>query len=319
MRLCRFLLEDDLLLVGYYVDDAVIPLDAAADAADVDLLIGASEELIDYLPPDGPAHAAAAELWAALGRLPESERRDLEIPLEDVRLLVPIAAPPKLLLLAGNYPKHVAERGGAAAERAETFPYVFMKPPSTTLTHPGDPIVLPAVSPDHVDWECELGVVIGRRGRGVSEAEALAHVAGYTVVNDVSDRRFRPNPGRKPRPRDEHFDWLHGKWHDTFCPMGPCVLAAGPGVDPQAFHLTLDVDGERMQDATTDQMVFPVAAIVAFVSSFVTLEPGDVIATGTPSGVGSARGRYLRPGEEVVAAIEGIGALRNPVVSEADA
>ena len=164
---------------------------------------------------------------------------------------MPIARPPKLLLLAGNYAEHVAERGGTAAEREETFPYVFMKPPTTTLTHPGDPIVIPRVSPDHIDWECELGVVIGRRCRDVAEAEALDYVAGYTVVNDISDRKFKPNPGRKPRERDKFFDWMHGKWHDTFCPIGPCILSADAVPDPQALPLSLTVNGEVKQDATT--------------------------------------------------------------------
>ena len=177
-----------------------------------------------------------------------------------------------------------------------------MKPPSTTLTHPGDPIVIPRVSPDHIDWECELGVVIGRTCRDVDEAEALEYVAGYTVVNDISDRKFTPNPGRKPRERDKFFDWLHGKWHDTFCPMGPCILSADAVADPQA--LRAPPDGQRRGQAGRDrpaQMVFPVAAVVSFLSRFVTLEPGDIISTGTPSGVGSATGTYLKPGDVVAA------------------
>ena len=124
-----------------------------------------------------------------------------------------------------------------------------MKPPTTTLTHPGDPVVIPEVSPDHVDWECELGVVIGRRCRDVDEAEALDYVAGYTVVNDITDRKFQPNPGRKPRERDKFFDWLHGKWHDTFCPIGPCILSADAVADPQALPIRLTVNGEIKQDA----------------------------------------------------------------------
>jgi 2-keto-4-pentenoate hydratase/2-oxohepta-3-ene-1,7-dioic acid hydratase in catechol pathway len=203
-----------------------------------------------------------------------------------------------------------------AAERGETFPYVFLKPPSTTLTNPFDPVVIPESSPDHIDWECELGVVIGRECRDVDEAEALEYVAGYTVVNDVTDRKFTPNPGRKTRERDKFFDWLHGKWHDTFCPMGPCVLSADQVDDPQGFRLRLTVNGEVKQDGSTGQMVFPVAAVIAFVSSFVTLEPGDVISTGTPKGVGSAKGTYLKPGDVLIAAIEGIGELENPVVAE---
>src|SRR5262249_54337925 len=159
--------------------------------------------------------------------------------------------------------------------------------------------VIPRCSPDHIDWECELGVVVGRRCRDVGEGEALGYVAGYTVVNDISDRKFTPNPGRKPRERDRFFDWMHGKWHDTSCPVGPCILSADAVPDPQALHIHLTVNGEVKQDAGTAQMVFPVAAVLAFLSGFVTLEPGDIISTGTPSGVGSATGTYLKPGDLV--------------------
>jgi 2-keto-4-pentenoate hydratase/2-oxohepta-3-ene-1,7-dioic acid hydratase in catechol pathway len=132
-------------------------------------------------------------------------------------------------------------------------------------------------------------------------------------VNDISDRVFRPNPGRNQRPKDTFFDWQHGKWHDTFCPMGPCVLPADDCPDPQQLKMTLKVNGQIEQDASTADMVFPVAAVVSFVSSFVTLEPGDIISTGTPDGVGHAKGKYLKRGDVVEAAIEGIGVLRNPV------
>lgn len=322
MRLCRFLL-DDITLVGFLEPDGVIPLDqaaeAAADSESLDLLLGAGDDLLDYLPPDGPAFESTSALHAWVNALDASRREELTIPLSNVQLLVPVPAPPKLLMLAGNYPKHIAERGGISAERAATFPYVFLKPPSTTLTNPGDPIILPALSSDHIDWECELAVVIGRAGRNIPESNALAHVAGYTIVNDVTDRQFRPNPGRTPRPRDEHFDWMHGKWHDTFCPMGPCVRAAEPTLDPQAFSLTLRVNGQLKQQGSTSDMIFPVAAIIAFLSSFMTLEAGDVIATGTPSGVGAARREYLAPGDFVEAAIEGIGTLANPVKHAPDA
>jgi 2,4-didehydro-3-deoxy-L-rhamnonate hydrolase len=226
-----------------------------------------------------------------------------------VELLVPVPRPNKMFFLAGNYAQHIEEGGGTAAERAETFPYVFMKPPSTTLTHPGKPVQIPAVSPDHIDWELELAVVIGRLAKGVSESEALDYVAGYTVVNDISNRRFRPNPDRKPRHRDPFFDWLHGKWHDSFCPCGPCVLAAAPGIDPQQFELQLTVNGVVKQQASTALQIFPVAAVIEFLSRFVTLEPGDLIATGTPAGVGDARGQYLRPGDRIEATIGAIGTL----------
>jgi 2-keto-4-pentenoate hydratase/2-oxohepta-3-ene-1,7-dioic acid hydratase in catechol pathway len=144
----------------------------------------------------------------------------------------------------------------------------------------------------------------------------LDYVAGYTVVNDVTDRKFTPNPGRKPRDRDKFFDWLHGKWHDTFCPMGPCVLSADEGLDPQSFGLRLTVNGEVKQEGSTGQMVFPVAAVISFLSSFMTLQPGDILSTGTPAGVGSAKGTYLKPGDVVVASIDRIGRLENPIVAE---
>jgi 2,4-diketo-3-deoxy-L-fuconate hydrolase len=317
MRLCRFMLEGEVL-VGLYTDDRVVPLHAAAEAADVDLAeLPASDDLLDFLPPDGPGSAAARRIarWLSSGTAALDE---LSLPIDDVRLLVPIPRPNKLLLLAGNFARHVEERGGAAAERAKTFPYVFMKPPSTTLTNPGDPIVIPAISPDRIDWECELSFVIGRRARRLSESEALGVVAGYTIVNDISDRAFRPNPARTQRPRDAYFDWQHGKWHDTFCPLGPCVLAADPAIDPQGFSLRLAVNGQVKQEGTTARMIFPVSAVIAFITSFVTLEPGDVIATGTPEGVGAARGEFLRAGDLVEATIDGIGTLANPVIREED-
>jgi 2-keto-4-pentenoate hydratase/2-oxohepta-3-ene-1,7-dioic acid hydratase in catechol pathway len=319
MRLCRFGL-DDLILTGFYADNVVIPIDQAAEAysrdTGVELLLPSTEDLLDLLPPDGCSYELARDLDAWLTSLDLIARDELTIPREDVQLLVPIANPPKLLFLAGNYSKHVVERGGTTAEREETFPYVFLKPPSTTLTHPGDPILIPSVSPDQIDWECELGVVIGRHCRGVSEREALDYVAGYTVVNDISDRSFKPNPGRKPRERDKFFDWMHGKWHDTFCPMGPCVLSADAVLDPQELPIKLTVNGQIRQEATTGEMVFPVAAVVSFLSQFVTLEPGDVISTGTPSGVGSSTGTFLKPGDLIRATIAPIGTLENRVEAE---
>jgi len=321
MRVCRFML-DDLVLLGFHSDEWVIPIDQAAEAyaRDVDdtLALPMAESPLDLLPPDGASYETARTLDLWIERLDAAARGELAIPIEEVKILTPLAAPSKMLFLAGNYPKHIAERGGSAAEREATFPYVFMKPPSTTLTHPGDPIVIPRLSPNQIDWECELAVVIGRSCRHVEEDEALSYVAGYTIINDVSDRGFKPNPGRKPRERDPFFDWLHGKWHDTFCPMGPCILSADVVSDPQAFPLRLSVNGRVRQDASTDQMVFPVAAVIAFLSDLVTLEPGDVIATGTPSGVGSATGEFLRPGDRVTAWIGSIGSLENPVIAEGE-
>jgi 2-keto-4-pentenoate hydratase/2-oxohepta-3-ene-1,7-dioic acid hydratase in catechol pathway len=320
MRLCRFA-RNGRPQVGLYDDKFILPLTAAAAAYGsatqdkLDRLDG--DNLLDFLPPDGKQFAAAKKIadWAARndGGVPA----DARLAHDTIELLVPIPRPNKLLLLAGNYNEHLQESGGAATERAETFPYVFTKPPSTTLTDPNKPVVIPKVSPDHIDWELELCVVLGRRARHVTESDALRYVAGYTVGNDISDRQFRPNPSRKARTNDKWFDWEHGKWHDTFCPLGPCIATSDAIPDPQKLKMKLTVKGAVKQSATTGQMIFPVAAVVAFISDVVTLEPGDLILTGTPAGIGHVSGTYLQPGDRMEAWIEGIGTLVSPVVAEA--
>jgi len=309
MRLCRYQ-RDDQIEVGFYEDDHVVPLAVASHLTGVDL--PTTNELISLLP-NGAHQKTVAAVEKGWNQLSADEQQKARVAIDQVKLLTPVANPNKLLLLAGNYAKHIEEGGGHAEERNKTFPYVFMKPPGTTMTHPGDPVKIPAVSPDRIDWEIELAVIIGRECKGVAEADALDYVAGYTVVNDISDRGFRPNPGRNERNKDSFFDWLHGKWHDTFCPMGPCVLPANEIPDPQQLHLELKVSGNVEQNAQASGMIFPVKAIVAFISSFVTLLPGDVIATGTPAGVGSGKGKFLKSGDVLEAKIDRIGLLRNPV------
>ncbi|MBL9092423.1 MAG: fumarylacetoacetate hydrolase family protein [Planctomycetaceae bacterium] len=319
MRLCRFMFDGKTQL-GLYGEKTVVPLAAGAVAYETatheKLNLPASDSLLDYLGPKGPGYAAALKLFKWVeqndGKLPDAA----ELETAKIQLLVPIPTPRKLFLLAGNYNEHIQEGGGAATERAETFPYVFMKPPTTTLVDPGKPIVVPRVSPGAIDWECELAVVIGERCRHVSESEALKCVAGYTVVNDISDRKFRPNPGRKKREKDAFFDWLHGKWHDSFCPLGPCVASAESIADPQGLEMKLLLNDKVMQNASTRQQIFPVAAVIEFVSNIVTLEPGDVISTGTPAGVGNTTGTYVKPGDTLHASIAGIGTLTSPVVGE---
>jgi 2-keto-4-pentenoate hydratase/2-oxohepta-3-ene-1,7-dioic acid hydratase in catechol pathway len=314
MRLCRYQ-HNGNLEVALYHDTRIVPLNKLAAELSVKLPTPMSGNLLDYLPPDGKSAGAARELDQRFGQLAAKDQERLALPVKGVKLRVPIPEPKKVLLLAGNYADHIKEGGGIAAERQDTFPYFFWKPPSTCLTNPGDPIRIPAVSPKHVDWEIELGVILGKRCKAVSEKDALSYVAGYTVCNDVSDRQFQINPGRKPRERDRFHDWLHGKWHDTFLPMGPCVLSAASMPDPQKMPLKLKVNGQLMQDSNTSQMIFPVAALISILSSFTTLEPGDVIVTGTPSGVGHARKPpvYLKAGDVVDAEIGGIGVLTNPV------
>lgn len=309
MRLCRYEFQGTKS-IGFYLDGTIVSVTKAAAGLGVSL-----PEIDSLLPalPGGERRQDIVRLEQKVVAASSAQRAGWEVPMSSASLLVPIPTPSKLLLLEGNYTKHIEEGGGKAEERSKTFPYVFMKPPLTTLTDPGKPVKIPAVSPHCIDWELELGVIIGKRCKGVSEADALGYVAGYTIVNDISDRKFRPNPDRNQREKDVFFDWLHGKWHDTFCPMGPCVLPADELPDPQRLAMTLKVNGEIKQNASTAEMVFPVAAVVAFIASFVTLEPGDIISTGTPAGVGASTRTFLKSGDKLEASIERIGTLSNPV------
>lgn len=318
MRLCR-IEADGAPQPAFYDEQRIVPLAAAADEfrqkTHTPLDLPVTDDLLSYLP--GGKHAAQARQladWVA-GQGAELSAA-VVLPTDKAHLLVPIPRPNKLLLLAGNYADHIQEGGGVAAERAETFPYVFMKPASTTLTPAGQPLRIPAAAPEHVDWELELAVVIGKTCKGVAENEALQYVAGYTVINDISQRRFRPNPERKHRQRDEFFDWLHGKWFDSFCPCGPCVTSAETIADPQKLAMTLLLNGETRQSGSTGQQIFPVAAVIEFISNIMTLEPGDIISTGTLAGVGAATGTFLKAGDKLLATIESIGTLATPVVAE---
>jgi 2-keto-4-pentenoate hydratase/2-oxohepta-3-ene-1,7-dioic acid hydratase in catechol pathway len=235
------------------------------------------------------------------------------VDVRTVKLLTPIPRPGKLLALAGNYTKHIIEGGlklGLSESPATTtVPRPFLKP-STCVIGDGDEIPWPAYSKE-VDYELELGVVIGRKARCVSVADALGYVGGYTIVNDVSARSVTVKEGRAARPWDEFYDWLLGKWSDGFCPMGPWVLTADEVKDVQDLKMELKVNGEIRQDANTSQMIHSVALIVSFMSHVCSLEPGDVIATGTPHGVGMATGNYLKEGDLVECHIEGLGVLSN--------
>jgi 2-keto-4-pentenoate hydratase/2-oxohepta-3-ene-1,7-dioic acid hydratase in catechol pathway len=231
--------------------------------------------------------------------------------IPDAVLAAPLTYPPKIVCAGANYYTHAAEMGTAQPDPAAE-PFFFFKPPTTTVIGPDEPIPLPADAGAQVDWEAELGVVIGHRVRDVEPGLALGHVAGYLVANDVSARDRLARDGAVAGPFA--FDWVGSKAQDGFCPLGPGVVPAWLIPDPQALRLRLTVNGVTKQDQSTSDMVVPVDRLVAAASRLVTLEPGDVILTGTPAGVGLARGEFLAQGDEVVAEIEGIGTLRNPVV-----
>jgi 2-keto-4-pentenoate hydratase/2-oxohepta-3-ene-1,7-dioic acid hydratase in catechol pathway len=213
-----------------------------------------------------------------------------------------ITRPGKIVCVGLNYHDH-AEEGGQDLPKA---PLLFAKWPNT-LIGDGEPIVLPAESAE-VDYEAELGVVIGTTAKHVAERDALDVVEGYICVNDVSARDLQFGDGQ----------WTRGKSPDTFCPVGPRLVPREEIVDPQALAIRCVLNGQAMQDSSTSQMIFSVAEIIAYVTRVITLEPGDLIATGTPAGVGVFRDPkvLLKDGDEVSVEIEGLGTLTNPVQKE---
>jgi 2-keto-4-pentenoate hydratase/2-oxohepta-3-ene-1,7-dioic acid hydratase in catechol pathway len=233
-------------------------------------------------------------------------------PLEEVTLLAPLLRPGKILAVAANYQDHVTETGGDRIDKSRISPRLFLKPP-TAISGPDEDIELPSVS-DQVDWEVELVVVLGRGGKDIPVGKALEHVAGYTVGNDVSARTM--DYGYERDTDDAavgFFDWLSGKWLDGFAALGPWLLTADEVSDPQALEISLEVNGEVRQRGSTGDMIFSVAEQIAFASRLMTLEPGDLIYTGTPSGVGLASNRFLKPGDEMTARLAGVGSLVNRV------
>jgi 2-keto-4-pentenoate hydratase/2-oxohepta-3-ene-1,7-dioic acid hydratase in catechol pathway len=220
------------------------------------------------------------------------------------KLLPPVTDPKKIVCLGLNYRDHAAETGAQIPKE----PVLFSKYATALIGHEDD-IVLPAVSQE-VDYEAELVIVVGRRGRHVSAADAVQHVAGYTVGHDVSARDWQLKKDQR--------QWMVGKTFDTFAPTGPWLVTADDVPDPHKLPIRLRLNGRVMQDSNTSQMVFQVGAVLAYLSQVFTLEPGDLIFTGTPPGVGIARKPpvYLKPGDVVEVEIEGVGLLRNRCVKE---
>jgi 2-keto-4-pentenoate hydratase/2-oxohepta-3-ene-1,7-dioic acid hydratase in catechol pathway len=226
----------------------------------------------------------------------------------DVQQLLAPLVPTDILCIGLNYRRHAAEGGKPIPD----YPVVFCKN-TGALQHPGGPIVLPRrVRSDAVDYECELAVVIGRTCQNASRDSALDHVFGYTVANDVSARDWQLKWGGT--------QWCRGKTFATFCPLGPCLVTADEIPNPNSLRLQTVLNGQTMQDWTTEDMIFDVPALIEFLSGSTVLLPGTVILTGTPHGVGGARKPpvYLRPGDSVTVTVERIGSLTNPVIEEAN-
>jgi 2-keto-4-pentenoate hydratase/2-oxohepta-3-ene-1,7-dioic acid hydratase in catechol pathway len=236
------------------------------------------------------------------------------VPLAQVELCAPIERPGKLICLAGNYREHITESGFVAPEQTDIITQQLFLKPSTSLIGNDEDIILGGNNV-RVGWETELAVVIGKGGRNIDESEALEHVFGYTILNDISERGLNSKiQNRRLRELDRFFDWLAGKWFDGFAPCGPWIVTADEIGNPDDLEIKLHVNGELRQHGNTRDMIFSIPEQIAYVSSIMTLEPGDVISTGTPAGAGLGSGdTALQDGDELVCEIENIGTLRNRV------
>ena len=273
-----------------------------------------SSRIVAFLEAGESAMAAARQALARVGGEAADPagreslmKGEMLIPRDSVKLRAPVPRPPKVIAAWVNYGEHGKEARIEAPDQAPLFFTIW----PTAVIGPGDPIVLPRISRD-VDFEAELALVIGRRGKDVPAAEAYDYVAGYTCLNDVSARDYSLK-----RMIDTVGPSDIQKSFDTFAPMGPCLVTTDEIEDPQRLAIKLSIDGEVMQDDNTSTMNHHIPRLIEYLSQITTLEPGDVITTGTPPGVGFVRTppRYLQPGETVRIEIEKIGVLKNPVVA----
>jgi acylpyruvate hydrolase len=299
--------------IGAVVRNIVIDLNLAHDLYASELA-GENEDvpkafpktMIDFLRLGEGIKNYASRLEAHVRRLLEADsggtRRRVVHDVPDIHVLPPVPVPSKIVCLGLNYRDHAEEAHVPMPER----PLLFSKP-STAIVGPEDFVVYPNIS-TQVDYEVELAAIVGKRGKNVAESDAFDHIAGYTVFNDIS-------------ARDIQFadkQWFRGKSFDTFAPTGPCLVLREQVSDPHNLKMELRVNGEARQRSTTANMIFKIPQLVAFISNVMTLQPGDIIATGTPAGVGfyaKPEKRLLKPGDLMEAEIEGIGLLRNRIVS----
>lgn len=292
MRLVSYAAKDGGSHLGALTEHGVVDLSAAA--RELSLPRDTFASMSSWLEGGEPRLVDAVKLAAGASTS--------ALPLSDVRLLPPVPRPGKIVAIGLNYRDHSLESGAAAPPKS---PIIFAKFP-TSIAGPGDAIVIPVGNPN-VDYEAELAVVIGRRGKAIPAAQALEFVAGYMPLNDVSARVWQ----------FADKQWVRGKSCDTFCPTGPHLTTRDEIPDPHALAIRTRVNGVTMQDSHTRRMIFRVPELIEFISLSITLEPGDIIATGTPEGVGAFRKPpiFLKPGDTVEVEIEGLGVLRNPVVA----
>ncbi|GGP89777.1 fumarylacetoacetate hydrolase family protein [Streptomyces melanogenes] len=298
MRLVTYTVDDAPARLGAQIDDRVIDLAALAGHHGTEL----PTDLLSFIQAGAGTHDTARRLLAGDQATWPAEAVHR---LGDVSLRAPLR-PGKIIGVGLNYVEHVEESSRSLDTDKELPPRpVLFSKPATAVTGPGQPIWHNGDLTAQLDWECELAVVIGRTAFRVSEQDAYDHVFGYSIVNDISARDQRRSG-----------QWFFSKGQDSYAPFGPAVVTADALGDPMALDLSLRVNGVTKQKSNTRHMLFPIARLIADISSGVTLEPGDVIATGSPSGVGAGMvpPEFLAPGDTVEATVEGIGTLTNPVV-----
>ena len=234
--------------------------------------------------------------------------------LDDIKLEAPLERPGKIICLAGNYREHITESGYVVPESADVITQQLFIKPSTAIIGNEDDIQI-GKNNVRVGWETELAVVISKRGRNIPKETALEYVFGYTILNDVSERGLNSTiHNRHRREMDRFLDWLAGKWFDTFAPCGPWLVTADEIEDPHNLEIKLTINGELRQQGNTRDMIFDIAEQIAYASSIMTLEAGDIISTGTPAGAGiGGASTSLQDGDELVCEIERIGTLKNRV------
>ena len=236
-------------------------------------------------------------------------------PLASVHLMTPIQRPGKLICIAGNFQKHIEEGGGKRVNKDVIVPKLFIKP-SSSIIGPGEALTLPPVAENSTDWELELAIVIGKGGRDIPISKAREHIAGYSVVNDISGRSMHWNvEGRTPGGFDEFFDWLNGKWIDGFAAIGPWITTADEVPNPDKLEMNLKVNDKLWQHGSTGDMIFSPEEIISFASQFMTWEPGDIIAGGTLDGTGDASSVYLKAGDVMHGTVGHLGTLTTPVTA----
>lgn len=293
------------------------------DSGDLLIDIVAVSELLNSSEPPGDVvsliSSSSSELDGRYEQLKQAINENAQmlasaqVNVKDLKLEAPLARPGKIICLAGNYREHIVESGYVTPQESATITQQLFLKPASAIIGDGDEIVIGSQNRT-VGWETELAVVIGRRGRNIKAEDAYDHVFGYTILNDVSERGLNSRvENRTKREMDGFFDWLAGKWFDGFAPSGPWIVTADEIADPHNLEIKLTVNNRIRQQGNTRDMIFRIPEQIAYASSIMTLEPGDIISTGTPVGAGVGGDKSLHDGDELVCEIEGIGKLRNKV------